>query len=101
MVVRQLVIKYKANGERKAAVALTRQVHAPDLDGRVNLVGQIMTDKEVFAVYSSPVDGSCFYYSFSYMVQPLLQAETSSPKALKHQQWQTKGEFGKVIRCYI
>ena len=82
-------------------MALTRQVHAPDLDGEINLVGQITTAKEVFAVYSSPADRSCYYHSFSYMVQPLLQAETSSPKDLENQQWQTKGQFGKVIRCYI
>ena len=34
-------------------------------------------------MYSPPADGSCFYHSFSYMVKPLLQAETLSPKALK------------------
>ena len=34
-------------------------------------------------MYSSPMDGSCFYHSFSYMLHPLMKDETPSPKAIK------------------
>ena len=29
------------NGEMKTVVSVTRQIHAPDLDGRVHFVGQV------------------------------------------------------------
>ena len=76
--------------EMKKVVSVTRQIHAPDLDGRVHFVGQVKTGKELYAVYSSPMDGSCFYHSFSYMLHPLMKDETPSPKAVKEGVLQNK-----------
>ena len=70
-------------GPSTKTTTVSRQIHAPDLDGRVSFVGQLKTGKETYAVYSSPADSSCFYHSFSYMLQPLLKEDTPSPVALK------------------
>ena len=41
-----------------------KSMHAPDLDGDVPFVGELVMGKEHYAVYSSPADGSCLYHSF-------------------------------------
>ena len=55
--------RWDRNIERRPRTSNPRPGFAPDLDGKANIIGQIVMGKEQYAVYSSPSDVNGWYKS--------------------------------------